>query len=88
MLATIFECSNDNIIIRSDALIASGDIDEPQICGSTKIPDVLGRISLKQQRGTDCPSFLYSSPPRNTDRWIKESAYGHVSRTRTPENCL
>lgn len=44
MLATIFECSYDTIKRRIDTLVKTGDIVDTQICGSTKIPDVLGRI--------------------------------------------
>ena len=89
MLREIFECSEDTIRRRIDTLVKTGDIVYTQICGYIKTTDSLGRFNKETtQRGIDCPSFLSSSPSRNTDRWIKESAYSDISWRCTPENCL
>ena len=38
MLAIIFECSYDTVKRRIDTLLCTGDIDEAQICASSKMP--------------------------------------------------
>ena len=44
MLATIFECHDDTIRRRIETLISTRDLDEAQVCGSSKIPYANGSL--------------------------------------------